>query len=405
LEGESSGLLGSSPDENVCSTLWELVTMAILTVFQFSLIVAVVGYLMTNLLHMVQVEPAAGRLSQSPFVSVCVPARNEERDIEACLVSLLQQDYPEFEVIVVDDNSTDGTPEILRSLQEKFSELVILKGAPLPEGWYGKPFALHQASRTARGELLLFTDADPVFEPYALTSAVHQMNSKNLDLLTLLPATRFGSFWEKTVQPLFFVMIAGLTRFSKVNNPKDPAAMGIGAFLMIRRQVYDRTGGHESLRQAILEDIGLARLAKQAGAKIMIADAKKIFSIRMYHSLQEIWAGWRKNVFLAFKKSVVKTFYYVGVILGFTLTPWLMVGVHAAIGSGWVVQSLSVAGLLLVLLTELALCEELQLEKRYAFLFPLGAVILSAILINSMWQVLVRGRSEWRGRTYIQPEK
>ena len=405
MEGESSGLLGSSPDENVCSTQCEPVTMAILTVFQFSLIVAVVGYLMTNLLHMVQVEPATGRLSQSPFVSVCVPARNEERDIETCLVSLLQQDYPEFEVIVVDDNSTDGTPEILRSLQEKFSELVILKGAPLPEGWYGKPFALHQASRTARGELLLFTDADPVFEPYALTSAVHQMNSRNLDLLTLLPATHFGSFWEKTVQPLFFVMIAGLTRFSKVNNPKDPAAMGIGAFLMIRRQVYDRTGGHESLRQAILEDIGLARLAKQAGAKIMIADAKKIFYIRMYHSLQEIWAGWRKNVFLAFKKSVVKTLYYVGVILGFTLTPWLMVGVHVAIGSGWVLQSLSVAGLLLVLLTELALCEELQLEKRYAFLFPLGAVILSAILINSMWQVLFRGRSEWRGRTYIQPEK
>jgi len=379
--------------------------MAILTVLQFSLIVAIVGYLTINMLHIVQVEPAAGRLSQSPFVSVCVPARNEERDIEACLVSLLQQDYPEFEVIVVDDNSTDATPEILRSLQKKFSELVILKGAPLPEGWYGKPFALHQAARTARGELLLFTDADPVFEPHALTSAVHQMNSEKLELLTLMPAARFGSFWEKTVQPLFFAIIVGLTRFSKVNNEKDPAAMGIGAFLMIQRQAYDRIGGHEALRQVILDDIGLARLAKQAGAKIMIADAKKIFSIRMYHSLQEIWTGWRKNIFLAFKKSVVRTLYYVGVILGFTLTPWLMVGAHVAIGSGWVLQSLSAAGLLLVLFTELVLCEELRLEKRYAFLFPLGAVILSAILINSMWQVLFHGRSEWRGRTYIQPEK
>ena len=186
-------------------------------------------------------------------------------------------------------------------------------------------------------------------------------------------------------------MIAGLTRFSKVNSGEHPEAMGIGAFLMIRRRIYDRLGGHEALRQAILEDIGLARLAKQAGAKIMIADAKKIFSIRMYHSLQEIWTGWRKNVFLAFKKSVVKTLYYMSVILGFTVTPWVLVGIHAAIGSGWLLQSLAVAGLLLVLFTEMALCEELRLEKRYAFLFPLGAVILSAILINSMWQILFRG--------------
>ena len=101
-----------------------------LSVFQFSLIVAVVGYLMINMLHMVQVEPAAGRLSQSPLVSVCVPARNEERDIEVCLVSLLQQDYPEFEVIVVDDNSTDATPEILRSLQKEFSKLVYCRESP-----------------------------------------------------------------------------------------------------------------------------------------------------------------------------------------------------------------------------------------------------------------------------------
>ena len=404
MGGGRAGLRRAVFGERIRSASGSFVMMAILTVFQVGLIVAVVGYLVVNMLDIIKVEPATGRLPQSPSVSVCVPARNEARDIEACLTSLLQQDYPDFEVIVVDDNSTDATPEILRALQRKFPDLVILKGEPLAEGWYGKPFALHQAARAVRGELLLFTDADPVFEPHALTSAVHLMNNKNLDLLTLMPAARFGSFWEKTVQPLFFAMIVGLTRFSKVNDPKDPAAMGIGAFLMIRRKIYDRIGGHEGLRQAILEDIGMARLAKQAGAKIMIADAKKLFSIRMYHSLNEIWTGWRKNVFLAFKKSVVKTLYYVGVILGFTLTPWVLVGVHAAIGSGWILQLLSVAGLVLVLITEMTLCEELQLEKRCAFLFPLGAVILSAILINSMWQILFRGRSEWRGRTYIQPK-
>jgi len=152
----------------------------ILTVIQFSLILAVVGYLITNMLNLVKVVPAAGRLPQSPSISVCVPARNEERDIEACLVSLLQQDYPDFEVIVIDDNSTDATPKILRSLKEQYPDLIILNGKPLAEGWYGKPFALHQATQRARGELLLCTDADPVVEPFALTSAVHLMNSRKL---------------------------------------------------------------------------------------------------------------------------------------------------------------------------------------------------------------------------------
>ena len=136
-------------------------TIMILTGIQFSLIVAVVGYLTINMLHMVQVEPAGGRLTPSPLVSVCVPARNEERDIEACLVSLLEQDYPSFEVIVVDDNSTDATPEILRSLQKKFPNLVLLQGASLPEGWYGKPFALHHGF--FKREENIFPPAGPDF--------------------------------------------------------------------------------------------------------------------------------------------------------------------------------------------------------------------------------------------------
>jgi len=370
---------------------------------QLALILMVVVYLTLNMLHLVRVESARGPLVDPPQVSVCVPARNEERDIEACLTSLLEQDYPDFEVIVVDDHSTDNTPAIIASLQKKYPHLVALRSAELPPDWYGKPFALHQAQQKARGEVLLFTDADPVFQPHALVSAVHLMTTRKLDLLSLMPAAEFGSFWERVVQPLIFAFIAGLTRFKKVNSVESSSAMGVGAFIMVRREVYDRVGGHESLRQAILEDIGLAKRVKTSGASIMIADAKDQFSIRMYHSLQEIWVGWRKNIFLALRRSILKTFYYVFIVLGFVVTPWLWVGYHSWAGSVWWLQMVSWIGLGLVLMTELGLCHELRLKPYNLLLFPLGAVIMCGILINSMIHILFKGRSEWRGRTYHKP--
>ena len=376
-----------------------------LSILQSVLIIAIVVYLATNTYFLVKVKPEGGPLSVYPFVSVCVPARDEERDIEACLTSLLNQNYPHFEVIVVDDNSTDNTSSIIQALKKRHANLVAIQGAALPSDWYGKPFALHQAEQKAQGELLLFTDADPVFQPYALTTAVDLMQKHQLDMVSLLPGAEFGSFWERTVQPVIFAFIAALTRFKKVNDPESKSAMGVGAFILLRREVYDRVGGYATLKQAILEDIGMARLVKKSGAKIMIADAQKIYSIRMYHSFREIWAGWRKNVFLAMKKSIFKTFYYILCVLGFVVTPWLLVGVHLCMGSslGWL--AIALAGLGLVLITELALCHELNLEKRYALLFPLGALVMAAIMINSMIHVLLRGQAEWRGRTYLQPEK
>ncbi|MCA9483328.1 MAG: glycosyltransferase, partial [Nitrospina sp.] len=154
--------------------------MEVLTVFQFIYILIIVAWLTVNMVHIVRVAPVAGPLKHAPRVSVCVPARNEERGIEACLTSLLQQDYPHFEVIAVDDNSTDGTGAIIDRLAAQDARLIAVKSPPLPEGWYGKPHALHQAVQRASGDLLVFTDADPVFEPSALASAVFTMETRKV---------------------------------------------------------------------------------------------------------------------------------------------------------------------------------------------------------------------------------
>ena len=372
--------------------------MATITIIQLLLVVAVVVYLTVNILHLVKVPSVAGPLDSSPFISVCVPARNEERDIQACLRSLLEQNYTQFEVIAVDDNSTDATGVIIASLALEYPRLTHVKGAPLPADWFGKPHALYQAFQKAKGEYLLFTDADPVFHPPALTTAMYCMQTRNLDVLTLMPGTQFGSFWERAVQPVFFGFIGALTRFKKVNDKKCPDAMGVGAFIMIKRDVFERIGGYAQVKQEIVEDIALVRCAKKAGASLMVADGKSVFSIRMYHSLKEIWEGWRKNMFVAMKQSIIRTVYYVAVILGFVVTPYLVLFYNAV--SGGLFQILALAAFLLTLITGTTLCGELRLEKKYVFLFPLGALVMSAVMLNSMIQILFKGRTEWRGRFY-----
>tara|TARA_B100000959_G_C14915819_1_gene597288 strand:- start:943 stop:1479 length:537 start_codon:yes stop_codon:yes gene_type:complete len=178
--------------------------------------------------------------------------------------------------------------------------------------------------------------------------------------------------------------------------------MGFGAFLLFKKESYQRIGGHLSVRQEILDDVMLAKNAKRNGLSMLVADGKRLFSIRMYHSLEEIWVGWRKNMFLAMKGSVIRTFYYVSVILCFVLTPYIVVIGNLWVGTGGIWVGSALFGLILTLVTGLALCRQLNLEKRNVFLFPLGAIIMSAIMLNSMTQIVFHGRAEWRGRTYEQ---
>jgi len=367
---------------------------------QFILVAGVVVYLTLNLIHLVRVDTVRGSLPNSPFISVCVPARNEARGIRACLTSLLNQNYPHFEVIAVNDHSTDRTGDIIQSLAGEYSNLHAMDGQPLPSGWLGKPFALDQAARQAKGDYLIFTDADPVFQPHALNTAVHAMTTRELDMLTLMPGTEFGSFWERAVQPVIFGFIVALSRFKKINSPDHTAAMGFGAFIMVKKEVYERIGGHEGVKYEVLEDVMLAKRAKKAGCKLLAADAKSIFSIRMYHSLKEIWTGWRKNIFIAMKKSIVRTLTHICVILGFLVTPWLVLFWNIFEATGLLWTGTALAGLLMTLTASFHLCDELRLQRGNAFLFPLGAFMMSAIMMNSMLQVLVKRQTEWRGRKY-----
>jgi chlorobactene glucosyltransferase len=377
--------------------------MLLLNILQFFWIAIVIVYMAFNMLHLVRLRPSPVSPDSAPMISVCIPARNEERDIEKCLMSLLRQNYPNFEIIAVNDHSTDKTGEILHRLagEQENTRLAVIDIDELPEGWLGKPHALHTASKAAHGDYLLFTDADPVFEPNALSSAMALMKEKDLDLLTLMPGCEFGSFWERCVQPVIFGFIGTLSRFRKINDQENnSSAMGFGAFLMFKRSAYEKISGHEGVKNAVLEDVFLAKNSKKAGLKMLVAEGRAIFSIRMYHSLYEIWVGWRKNMFLAMRSSIPRTLYYIFAVLGFCLTPYIVFLLNIFHGESLVWTSVSLAGLSMVIASGMTLCHHLRLVKFNLFLFPLGAVIMGGIMLNSMIQITWKQQTEWRGRTY-----
>jgi len=376
--------------------------MILVTTFQLLLIIFIVIYLSVNMIYLIRIYPVKEELVAYPYISVCVPARNEERDIKNCVESLLNQDYPNFEVIVVDDNSNDNTAKIVCSMTEQYPNLIFVAGAQLASGWTGKPYALHQAYQRSRGQYLLFTDADLRYQSHALKTAIHTMICKDIDLLTLMPAAIFGSFWERAVQPVIFGFIAALTNFRKVNSESHQSAVGFGAFLLFKKEAYQKIGGHLSVANEVLEDIMIAKKAKFNGLSILVADGKNLFSIRMYHSMKEIWIGWRKNIFLAMKSSIFRASYYIVMVLCFLLTPYVVVMCNLWVGVGSLWVGISLLGLALSLVTGLGLCHELGLERKYVFLFPLGAIVMVVIMFNSMVQILLLRRTEWRGRIYEQ---
>ena len=256
----------------------------------------------------------AGAKERAPLVSICIPARNEEKVIDRCVTHALKQDYPNFEVLVLDDNSTDRTSEILEELSGIINNLHHLKGKPKPEDWLGKPWACHQLSQHAKGDYLVFIDADVWLEEKAVSKTIHELHQT--DTLTVWPKQQVVTFWEKLVIPMIYYGLYSLLPAKYVEqNPKwlpknlrkrlgPQFAAACGQFIAFNRNVYDAIGGHTPVKQEIVEDVELSKVIKRAGFNIRMYDGVGTVNCRMYHSHHELFEGLRKNFFVGFGRNV-----------------------------------------------------------------------------------------------------
>ncbi|MFZ4591647.1 MAG: glycosyltransferase [Ignavibacteria bacterium] len=340
--------------------------------------------------------------AELPFVSVLIPARNEERSIRECVESLLVQDYKKFEVIVLNDNSEDSTGMILEELRNKYKELKVINGKPLPAGWSGKNFACHQLYKESQGEYVLFTDADTVHFKDSILNSVTRAINRKADLYTLIPKMTLNSFAEKMIMPGIHFTSFTLLPYYLAETLKSPSfAMGVGPFLLFRREAYEAIGGHEALKNDLVEDVRLAKNIKRFGYKVVVNKGLDILSCRMYQSFKEIWEGFSKNIFpgMGYSSLTLFSVFFVYLILFFM--PFAGAMVSLVTGNEYLLYNFLYQVVLLIIM-RVIINSSFKLGFISTLLHPAGVLIISMIGFNSWrWNKIGKG-SLWKGRTYSE---
>jgi len=337
------------------------------------------------------------------LVSVVVPARNEEASIVGCLDSLLAQGE-NVEILVADDASEDRTADLVREMVPRAPNLCPIPVPPLPAGWLGKNHAIHVAVGQSTGDWLLFTDADTRHAEGSLRGMVEWAEKAKLDLVSLSPRQEVQTWWEKAVIPLVYQRLAQLYPFERVNDPADPLAAANGQYILIRREVYFRLGGHEAIRGELLEDVALARRAKQAGCRIWFGPGEDgVVRARMYRRFSEMWQGWTKNLFLLYgrdRRAIHRA--AAGLAARYWGPPMAALFLLA---SGFPYAWFGFAALSWVAREHIRYARALGVSERpekwaaAAWLVP-GAFLLFLLLLNSERRYSRNLGVEWKGRRY-----
>jgi chlorobactene glucosyltransferase len=345
-------------------------------------------------------------VAHPPLVSVIIPARNEASNIARCVRSVLASAYPNLEVIVVDDHSTDGTADIARATAGIDSRFRIISNPDLPPGWFGKQWACKNGAEVARGDILIFTDADTHHGSDLVGRAVNAMRARNADLLTLAGNQEMHTFWERVIQPQMFALISmrygGTEHVSNSKRPTDVIANG--QFIAVNRSAYDAVGGHALVRDRVAEDLAMAQEFVRSGRRMTLLVATEQFSTRMYSSLGEIVRGWRKNIYAGGKHAALggdvgRALYpfllLSAPIIGLVPPAALVLAITGLLSSAWLVWSTIVV--VTTIIFWIAMYAFMRAPIRYALLYPLGLAMLFYIAAGAV----ARGRNvEWKDRKY-----
>jgi glycosyltransferase involved in cell wall biosynthesis len=346
-----------------------------------------------------------------PKVTILIPAKDEGERIRACIQSVLDQDYPNLEVITIDDRSTDNTGAVMDDIAARHARLKAFHNtvAP-PPGWTGKNNALHQGQKHADGDWLLFVDSDVVLQLDVLSSCMEMLVRKDFDMVSLLPRLESHSTWESLLVPLCASAASSMYLVPLTNNHlMKNTAFGNGQFLMLKRTAYDAIGGHETVRDRYCEDVEIARLLKTTGWKPRVAWGSEFCSVRMYNSLENIFKGWGRIFYAGRAGSPWRVLGAVLAVLLCCYTGYLalafglyraFVPSHALWGyaaPAWLAASLLHLGLLTAFLG--TMYHWSGNPRRNALMFPVGGAMLLAIFFKAL-KMCVTKKVEWRGTSY-----
>ena len=370
--------------------------MILLHLCIFGALLLVVGNYLLNL-KVFRFPSVTAVANPPPRLSVLVPARNEELRLRPCISTLSDSDFPILEILILDDHSTDGTAALVQQRAKGDPRIRLISGQPLPEGWVGKPWACHQLAQQAKGDYLLFVDADTRFSDITLSQAVHLAHEQQSDLLSLWPYLESLSWSERLVIPFVHLFILFyLPHWAKGSLRCFGAANG--QFVLFRRTAYEKIKGHESVRNHMVEDIAIARNMRAAGFKVLNLDGTNpghsiaLVRCRMYTRFSEVWEGFTKNLYPSFDGNFFAFFFFQSLQAVVFLSPFLLLFTPFRGPLVW---------------TEIAIIVALRLSLAHRFrqsyigvlLHPFGQLLVLAIAMNS-WLQSLRGRLPWKGRLY-----
>ncbi|HEU5411158.1 MAG TPA: glycosyltransferase [Candidatus Acidoferrales bacterium] len=338
-----------------------------------------------------------------PQISAIIPARNEEENIEAAVSSLAPQNEI-AEIIVVDDQSTDRTPEILSRLAHAIPKLKILRSGGLPSGWTGKNHALWLGAQAAKSDWLLFTDADTVHLPGSAARVFSDARTHNAALVSYSPEQRTETIFEQALIPFIYCRLARRFNFARICNPSLPDAAANGQFILIRRDAYEKSGGHQAISGLVLEDVALARRVKQRGFSIYFASGAGIARTRMYRNFPALFEGWTKNLYPLIGATPANAFREIAFTFPWIFLVLLLCGIFA---HGQTAAWLLALSVLALILRHLWYARELKANRyplRFIIYYSLAAPLYAALVIASAWKHF-RGKVAWKGREYSVGEK
>jgi chlorobactene glucosyltransferase len=355
----------------------------------------------------VRADAGAPAPDPAPFVSVLIPARNESGNIVRCIDALLAQNYSNLEVLVVDDRSDDDTARLVREYAERAPAVRLLVSGALSEGWTGKNFALWQGAQQARGELLLFLDADVALDPGALVAVIRRLEADRADMLSLFVRLDSTGFWEKTVRVLAGAILTVRYPVRRVNDPRRPEAFANGQILLIRADAYRAIGGHEAVRSALLEDVALAHHVKESGRRLVMAYGFDAAAVRMYSTFADLWRGWTRIYYSGFRSDLPRLGLAAFALAVFTLMPYVaLVWGAASLAGGaggalaWTLLALSLAEIAVMVSLMARLHALSRSDARWALLNPLAGLVCLALLVTAAAQCVLPGVIVWKDTPY-----